>query len=169
MSDDFTSRVESAEDLGQVPWWHPTEKTPTIVGEVMEYRGAETRFGPLRGAVLKLETPAPAQESKRSDPFLAEPGEYVCVWLKETVLRNEWAKPAPGGPEPMVGERVGVKMTGKREGADGPYRTFKVFVDRAAPTANDPPVPVNGSMPKEPMTQETALAGAAHEDDDLPF
>ncbi|WP_425154829.1 hypothetical protein [Candidatus Palauibacter sp.] len=189
----FRDRVNSAEDLGPVPWWEPSEKAPAIIGELIEYRrDIPTQYGDLDGAVIRLDERAAVREARKEQPRWGEPGEYAAVWLKETVLRREWRKPAPGGGEALVGETVGVKLTGVREGASGPYRTFKVFVDRdPAAVAMSSPAPtprsggserldggserldggserLDGGSPAR-MDQATALEATPAYDDDLPF
>lgn len=144
----FADRVRGAEDLGPLPWWAPTQKTPWIIGVVVEYRRVNTEYGELTGAAVRLTEAAVAKESKTTDPYLAQPGELVMVWLKNTVLRNSWNAPNPVGGPPGVGETVGCKRLGTRSGSKGTYPVFQVMVDGR-----------EGMSPtvRTPMTQRDAL------------
>jgi len=161
-------RVNTAEDKGPLPWWAPTAKTPSLVGIVTEYRSVTTDYGPLQGVALLLEQQAVVMDDKKSDPRLADIGEEVMVWLKQTTLKNSWHEPHPVGAAAAVGDRVGIKRMGEREGSRGKYTVFQVFVD-----GRDGMSP---ELPSEPMTQAEAIIDdpsfgdpSLPQDDDLPF
>lgn len=141
----FIDRTRNAEDRGSLPWWAPTPKTPHIVGIVVEYQEVQTQYGRLSGAVLKLLAPAVVQDGKGDRPRLAKEDEECTIWLKNTVLRNEWEQPKPVGGPPAIGEVVGVKRVGERTGDNGAYPIFAVLVEgregqapRASATAHTP-------------------------------
>ncbi|MGH7578168.1 MAG: hypothetical protein ACREM1_24005, partial [Longimicrobiales bacterium] len=119
----FIEDTESAEDLGALPWWTPTQKTPAIVGRVLEYRAIDTEYGRLHGTAVELIAQAVVQDGRKDNPRLAEQGERVMIWHKNRVLQNSWVAPSSGGGPPAVGEVVGVKRTGERQGRRGKYPT----------------------------------------------
>jgi hypothetical protein len=173
MSDDvqqFIAETENAEDLGALPWWMPTKRTPAIVGRVLEYRAIDTEYGRMRGAAVELIGQAVVQDGQRDGPRLADKGERVMIWHKNTVLRNAWTEPSSGGGPPAVGEVVGVKRTGERQGSRGTYPTFLVRVlgrNGAALAQTNGGVPADDTIPDDGSYGDPALPQEL--DDGLPF
>lgn len=172
MTDDmqkFIDEMEDAEDLGALPWWTPTKKTPAIVGRVLEYRAIDTEYGRMQGAAVELIGQAVVQDGRGDEPRLADMGERVMIWHKNTVLRHAWTGPSSGGGPPAVGEVVGVKRTGERHGSRGRYPTFLVRVmgRNGAALAQ-----TNGGAPPDETLADSSYGDPAlpdEFDDDLPF
>lgn len=110
MSDPFRQGLDEA--TGEfAPMWQP-EPGDTIIGQVIRYERATTRYGPCDICVLLHE----------------DTGEELAVWILEFVLVKKFME-----LRPRVGERMGIKYVGKvdRE-TDNPYKNFVVQVDRDA-------------------------------------
>lgn len=148
----------------------PTKKTPAIVGRVLEYRAIDTEYGRMRGAAVELIGHAVVQDGRGDEPRLADKGERVMIWHKNTVLRNAWTEPSSGGGTPAVGEVVGVKRTGERHGSRGRYPTFLVRVmgrNGAALAQTNGGVPPDEAIAHDSSYGDPALPDEM--DDDLPF
>jgi hypothetical protein len=105
MSDDvqqFIAETENAEDLGALPWWMPTKRTPAIVGRVLEYRAIDTEYGRMRGAAVELIGQAVVQDGQRDGPRLADKGERA--------VHDEPFHPRPDLPVDL--ERLGPALRG---------------------------------------------------------
>lgn len=166
----FIEETENAEDLGALPWWTPTQKTPAIIGRVLEYRAIDTEYGRMHGAAVELIAQAVVQDGRKDNPRLAEKGERVMIWHKNRVLQNSWAAPSSGGGPPAVGEVVGVKRTGERQGRRGTYPTFLVRVmsrNGAALAQTN-----GGVQPDDAIADDPSYGDPGSPDgfaDDLPF
>ena len=109
---DLRDRLEKArEDSDEYPApWYPDEGE-VLVGELLHYSSAPTRYGTMRIAVIREE----------------ETGGEVSVWLSRRVLQVQFEK-----EDPKPGDQVGIKFHGSRKSKKGrAFFDYTVAVERA--------------------------------------
>ena len=106
------------EDDSKVSTWKP-EVGDQLVGKLVAYKQAETKFG--KGWIAMIEVEANADH----EAFLQ------AVFLG-AVLRSEFAK-----LKPQVGERIGLRRLADSDNAKR-YHRFRVVVDRSEPETSVP-------------------------------
>ena len=116
----LADRVDSFPD----PWLpEPADK---LVGEIIELAVADKGFGPYSLITVFV------TESSTERGGNVVPAGSVRVWHAfGTVPVNELKKLMP-----RVGDRIAVKYFGVRDGRDGPYKAYRIIVERAVPSAN---------------------------------
>jgi len=94
--------------------WQP-DPGEILVGEILRVEKAPSRFGHGQVWVAVIER--------------EEGLGVVSVWLTSAVLLREFRK-----HRPQVGERIGIKYLGMREGKENSYKAFAVRLDRPEET-----------------------------------